>query len=104
MLRGFGAHEGEMKAGPEIRALVSFDRVNLNGDAWPTGPFDLVFCRNVLIYFERAAKARVVDRLLDRLDPGGYLFLGHAESLGGLPRARAVLPTVYAPAAPPRRS
>ena len=102
MLRGFGAHEGQMKAGPEIRALVSFDRVNLNGDRWPTGPFDLVFCRNVLIYFERAAKARVVDRLLDRVDPAGYLFLGHAESLGGLPRARAVLPTVYALAAPPR--
>ena len=102
MLRGFGGHEGEMKAGPEIRSLVSFDRVNLNGDAWPTGPFDLVFCRNVLIYFERAAKARVVDRLLDRLDPAGYLFLGHAESLGGLPRARAVLPTVYALAAPSR--
>jgi chemotaxis protein methyltransferase CheR len=102
MLRGFGAHEGEMKAGPEIRALVSFDRVNLNGEDWPRGPFDLVFCRNVLIYFERAAKVRVVDRLLDRLDPAGYLFLGHAESLGGLARTRAVIPTVYALAAPPR--
>ncbi len=98
MLRGYGANEGIMKAGPEIRALVSFDRVNLNGEGWPDGPFDLVFCRNVLIYFDREAKTRVVTRLLELLDARGFLFVGHAESLGGLPRARAVLPTVYAPA------
>ena len=90
MLKGFGAQEGLMRAGPEIRALVRFDRVNLIGDDWPPGPpFDLVFCRNVLIYFDRHRRA-VVDRLLDRLAPRGYLFLGHAESLGGFtdPRAR----------------
>jgi chemotaxis protein methyltransferase CheR len=99
MLRGFGAQEGLMKAGPEIRALVKFTRVNLVGEGWPGGrPFDLVFCRNVLIYFERQAKITVVERLLDRLDPRGYLFLGHAESLGGFTvKARAVLPTVYQP-------
>jgi chemotaxis protein methyltransferase CheR len=97
MLRGFGANEGIMKAGPEIRALVTLDRVNLNGEGWPDGPFDLVFCRNVLIYFDREAKSRVVARLLERLDAHGYLFVGHAESLGALPHARAVLPTVYAP-------
>jgi chemotaxis protein methyltransferase CheR len=99
MLRGFGAQEGLMKAGPEIRALVTFERVNLVGEGWPAGPFDLVFCRNVLIYFDREAKARVVDRLLDRLAPCGMLLLGHAESLAGLTgRARSVLPTVYVPA------
>jgi chemotaxis protein methyltransferase CheR len=105
MLQGFGAQEGLMKAGPEIRAIVSFARVNLVGD-WPAGPaFDLVFCRNVLIYFDRAGKARVVERLLERLDPRGYLFLGHAESLGGLTaRARPVMPTVYAPAGAATRS
>jgi chemotaxis protein methyltransferase CheR len=97
MLRGYGAQEGLMKAGPEIRQIIRFARVNLVGDAWPGGPpFDLVFCRNVLIYFERQAKTTVVQRLLERLDPRGYLFLGHAESLGGFAvRARAVLPTVY---------
>jgi chemotaxis protein methyltransferase CheR len=97
MLRGFGAQEGLMKAGPEIRALIKFTRVNLVGESWPGGPpFDLVFCRNVLIYFERQAKITVVERLLDRLDPRGFLFLGHAESLGGFTvKARAVLPTVY---------
>ena len=98
MLRGFGAQEGLMKAGPEIGALVTFDRVNLVGAAWPAGPFDLVFCRNVLIYFDRETKQRVVDRLLERVAPGGMLFLGHAESLAGLTaRARPVLATVYAP-------
>jgi chemotaxis protein methyltransferase CheR len=97
MLRGFGAQEGLMKAGPEIRQIVRFARVNLVGEGWPTGaPFDLVFCRNVLIYFEKQAKTTVVERLLGKLDPHGYLFLGHAESLGGFTtRARAVLPTVY---------
>jgi chemotaxis protein methyltransferase CheR len=103
MLRGFGAQEGLMKAGPEIRELVHFSRVNLVGNDWPAGPpFDLVFCRNVLIYFERQAKIAVVERLVDKLDPRGYLFLGHAESLGGFTtRARAVLPTVYQPAPRP---
>jgi chemotaxis protein methyltransferase CheR len=99
MLKGFGAQEGLMKAGPEIRALVRIARVNLVGEALPPGPFDLVFCRNVLIYFDRATKVRVVERLLDRLHPAGYLFLGHAESLGGFTtRARPIVPTVYSPA------
>jgi chemotaxis protein methyltransferase CheR len=102
MLRGYGAQEGLMKAGPEIRAIVRFARVNLVGEDWPAGPpFDLVFCRNVLIYFERQAKITVVERLVDRLAPQGYLFLGHAESLGGFTtKARPVLPTVYQPVPP----
>jgi len=97
MLRGVGSQEGLMKAGPEIRGAVRFGRLNLNGDGWPAaGAFDLVFCRNVLIYFDRSTKVKVVNRLLERLGPGGLLFLGHAESLGGFTdRARAVLPTVY---------
>ena len=102
MLRGYGGQEGLMKAGPEIRAIVRFARVNLVGDDWPAGPpFDLVFCRNVHIYFERQAKITVVERLVDRLAPQGYLFLGHAESLGGFTtKARPVLPTVYQPVPP----
>ncbi len=97
MLRGTGAQEGVMKAGPEIRSLIRFERVNLNQTRYPVrGPFDLVFCRNVLIYFDLASKARVVDRLLNQLAPDGYLFLGHAESLTGLTaRVRSVGPTVY---------
>ena len=99
MLKGVGDQAGTMKAGPEIRALVKYERRNLVDEAWPPGPpFDLVFCRNVLIYFDRVTKERVVNRLLDVVQPDGYLFLGHAESLTGVTtRARAVQPTVYAP-------
>jgi chemotaxis protein methyltransferase CheR len=98
MLKGFGAYEGTMRAGPEIRNLIKFARVNLNGDDWPpAGSFDLVFCRNVLIYFDKANKEKVVGKLLDRLQPSGYLLLGHAESLNGFTdRAFSVIPTVYA--------
>jgi chemotaxis protein methyltransferase CheR len=104
MLKGFGAYEGTMRAGPEIRSLVKFQRFNLNGDEWPpAASFDLVFCRNVLIYFDRSTKERVVSRLLDRLVPDGRLFLGHAESLGGFTdRVHSVIPTVYALGPPPR--
>jgi chemotaxis protein methyltransferase CheR len=106
MLRGTGPQEGVMKAGPEIRSLLRFQRVNLNQDRYPVaGPFDLVFCRNVLIYFDVASKARVVHRLLDQLAPCGYLFLGHAESLTGLTdRGRSVGPTVYVRADEPSRT
>jgi chemotaxis protein methyltransferase CheR len=99
MLKGYGAQEGLMKAGPDVRAIVRFARVNLVADGWPAAaPYDLIFCRNVLIYFDRRGKISVVERLLGRLAPDGYLFLGHAESLGGFTtRARAVLPTVYQP-------
>lgn len=106
MLKGYGAQDGLMKAGPELRGLVRFARVNLVGEGWPAGaPFDLVFCRNVLIYFDRQTKITVVERLLERLAPGGHLFLGHAESLGGFtPKAKAVVPTVYVRTAEPRKA
>ncbi len=110
MLRGTGSQEGRMKAGPEIRSLVRFVRLNLNDEAYPAvGQFDLLFCRNVLIYFNAATKARVVERLLGHLAPSGYLFLGHAECLSGMTdRLRTVVPTVYvhagAPDAPFRRA
>jgi chemotaxis protein methyltransferase CheR len=97
MLRGTGTQEGAMKAGPGVRSILRFQRVNLNEARYPVaGPFDLVFCRNVLIYFDAASKARVVGRLLEQLAPDGYLCLGHAESLNSVSqRARSVGPTVY---------
>jgi chemotaxis protein methyltransferase CheR len=102
MLRGTRSQEGKMAAVAELRALVRFARVNLNEASYPVpGSFDLLFCRNVLIYFDRASRAPVVDRLLDRVAPGGLFFLGHAESLNGVTiRARAVIPTVYTIDAP----
>ncbi|WP_242392348.1 CheR family methyltransferase [Anaeromyxobacter oryzisoli] len=103
MLKGYGGQEGLMKAGPEIRQLVRFSRLNLTHDHPALGRFDVIFCRNVLIYFDKETKGKVVHRLLDHLQPDGYLFLGHAESLGGFTtRAKAVLPTVYTLAPPPR--
>lgn len=103
MLKGTGVREGRMKAGPEVRSVVRFERLNLNDEVYAvTGLFDLIFCRNVLIYFDQSARGRVTDRLLDHLAPDGYLFLGHAESLNGLTdRARSVATTVYAHAASP---
>ena len=96
-LRGFGSQEGWMKAGPELRTAVRFEHQSLLDDSAPVpGPFDLVFCRNVLIYFDAATKQRVIDRLLGHLAPEGHLFLGHAESLHLLAHGmRAVGPTVY---------
>jgi chemotaxis protein methyltransferase CheR len=98
MLRGTGTQEGKMKAGPELLQAVQFERLNLLEEAaYPrTGTFDLVFCRNVLIYFQPETKAQVVHRLFQRLKTDGYLFLGHSESLNHLiPNVRSAIPTVY---------
>jgi len=101
MLKGTCSQEGKMKAGPELRSLVRFQRVNLNDGQGLSGRFDLIFCRNVLIYFDAASKARAVERLLGHLSPDGLLFLGHSESLAGLGwRVRTVMPTVYASRTP----
>ena len=109
MLRGVGAQEGRMKAGPELRAAVQFRRLNLNDDRYTVGaPFDMIFCRNVLIYFDPPTKANVVRRLSEHLAPGGHLVLGHSESVHGMTTGlHTVGPTVYAldaPARPPARA
>lgn len=96
MLRGVRSREGWMKAGPEIRSVVRFERLNLSRDL-PTQSFDLVLCRNVLIYFHPETRTRTLRRVVDRLHPDGLLLLGHAESPGELwSSLRRVVPTVYA--------
>lgn len=104
MLRGVGAQEGRMKAGPELQATIRFQRVNLNDTSYPVPrAFDLILCRNVLIYFQPESKLKVVERLLGHLSDDGRLLLGHAESLAGLTdRVRSVGPNVYAPSRPVR--
>ncbi len=96
MLRGTRSQEGFMKAGPEIRSVVRFERVNLNTDPYPAGAFDVIFCRNVLIYFDAATKARVLRQIASRLTPEGHLFLGHAEGvLGAGAWLERVAPAIY---------
>ena len=66
---------------PQIRGLASFRRLNLlEAYGWPR-PFPLIFCRNVMIYFDKPTQERVVRQLTEYLEPGGYLLVGHAESL-----------------------
>ena len=97
MLRGIGPEEGNCRAGKAARTPVRFERINLNDDEYPvTGMFDAIFCRNVLIYFDSPSRVRVIERLTRRLVPGGYLFLGHAESAARTATdLRPVMPAVY---------
>lgn len=98
MLRGVRGHEGMMKAGPELRGVVRFAQLNLHNDGYAAPRnCDLVFCRNVLIYFDQLLRARITGRLVEHLQPGGYLFLGHAETLHtcGTANLATVMPTVY---------
>jgi chemotaxis protein methyltransferase CheR len=79
-----------------LRDVVIFRQVNLIHD-WPVrGPLDFVFCRNVMIYFDKPTQGRLVNRFYDLLAPGGILFTGHSESLTGIQhRFRYVRPTIY---------
>jgi len=81
-LKGFGPEEGTMLVSRALRERVDFLRINLNAPSLPPlDRFDVIFLRNVLIYFSPEVRRHVVGRVLDLLRPGGYLFIGHAESL-----------------------
>lgn len=99
LLKGFGPEQGKIKAVEELRQVVRFQRLNLTQEPLAvTGPFDLIFCRNVLIYFQWETKIKVVDRLGKYLTPNGYLFLGHAEGLHGVAdKLQFVAPKVFRP-------
>jgi chemotaxis protein methyltransferase CheR len=97
MLKGVRSHDGKMRAHPDLQSIIDFRRINLSHDSYGLEPgFDLIFCRNVLIYFDRETKAAVVNRLAKHLSTGGLLFLGHAETLSASSDSlRHAGPTAY---------
>ncbi|QJW98244.1 Chemotaxis response regulator protein-glutamate methylesterase CheB [Frigoriglobus tundricola] len=98
-LRGTGANAGRVQVRSEVRRLVTFRQFNLNQPAWDVpGGFDAVFCRNVVIYFDRRTQQHLFDRFADRLADDGFLFIGHSENLHGVSTRFAPLGgTVYRP-------
>jgi chemotaxis protein methyltransferase CheR len=80
----------------DVKSLITFRRLNLM-EPWPfSGKFDAIFCRNVMIYFDATTKSRLVQRFTQQLKPGGWLFIGHSESLiGSHPGLQLVGRTIY---------
>ncbi|HWZ29901.1 MAG TPA: protein-glutamate O-methyltransferase CheR [Bryobacteraceae bacterium] len=96
LLRGEGKWQGWYRFKPEVHELIRFGYLNLNEPFSNVGVFNVIFCRNVMIYFDQAARQRLVGRLLQQLEPGGYLFPGHAESLSGVEQSlQLVQPAIY---------
>jgi chemotaxis protein methyltransferase CheR len=97
LLRGEGKWQGHYRVKPEIRRMVEFERINLIEPISHTRRFSLIFCRNVMIYFDKPTQEAVVNKLAEWLEPGGHLFVGHAESLMGVRHGlEYVRPAVYA--------
>lgn len=95
-LKGICAQEGTFLIDHKIRSRVCFRQINLNDPIPKVGEFDLLFLRNVLIYFDTEKQHHIVMRLLPYLRPGGYFIVGHAESLNRLNAGlEIVMPTIY---------
>ena len=96
LLRGEGHWDGWYRMRPEIIDMVDFQRINLV-QSWPDiGRFDVIFCRSVMIYFSHQTQTQLVNRLAECLQPGGYLFVGHSETLTGIQHGlQHVQPAIY---------
>jgi len=94
--RGTGKHEGFVQISPELQNMVAFKKLNLM-HIWPMkGTFDIIFCRNVVIYFSKPTQRILFDRFANSLDNEGYLFIGHSESLFQLTKRFSLLrQTIY---------
>jgi chemotaxis protein methyltransferase CheR len=96
LLRGEGRWEGWYRMRPEVMAMVEFRRINLVEPFPDIGKFALIFCRNVMIYFSHQTQEQLVNRLAGCLEPGGYLFVGHSETLTGVQHdLEHVQPAIY---------
>lgn len=91
-----GPHGAIYSINPNVRSTITFGRLNLM-ESWPMkGPFDMIFCRNVMIYFDKPTQKQLIDRFAQLLRSGGTLFVGHSESLAGVQHSfRYVRPTIY---------
>lgn len=79
--RGKGERSGLVRVRPELRQLITFKPLNLLASSWPvSGPFDVIFCRNVMIYFDKPTQSRILERFVPLLKPEGLLFAGHSEN------------------------
>lgn len=79
--RGKGERSGLVRVRPELRQLITFKPLNLLAGSWPvSGPFDVIFCRNVMIYFDKPTQSRILERFVPLLKPEGLLFAGHSEN------------------------
>jgi chemotaxis protein methyltransferase CheR len=84
-LKGQGARQGEVMAKPALKSLVHFHWLNLQEEPWPMQEkFDVIFCRNVLIYFDKPTQQKLFQRMAGALKKGAYLMLGHSEAMHGL--------------------
>lgn len=94
--RGMGEQEGYARVNQDVRRRVSFKNLNLLEIKDLGERYDVVFCRNVMIYFDKAVQQRVVDMLERHVKPGGYLFISHAETLNGVShKLKWIAPAVY---------
>jgi chemotaxis protein methyltransferase CheR len=80
-LKGKGAQEGLVRVRPELRQLITFRQLNLLADGWDLkGPFDAIFCRNVMIYFDKSTQRKILSRFVPLMKPDSLLFAGHSEN------------------------
>lgn len=95
-MKGVGPEEGTFIIDRRLRSRISYQQINLNQALPRLGEFDVIFLRNVMIYFNTETKRQVVERLLSLLKRGGHLFIGHSESLNGISDGvTSVVPSVY---------
>lgn len=94
--KGVRSQEGMVLVQKVLRDRVQFKHMNLLGEWSQIGQFDFIFLRNVMIYFDMETKQRLIERLVTRLKKGGYLFIGHSESLNGLRHdLKIMMPSVF---------